>query len=127
MSDRGKVTILFQGPDFSHADPNNVSIDMDKARPSIYQLDVTVESMDLDYGTITVDVDLDDGDNLILAVPAAMCNEEGVPLGEIAWRIEPDRKLLEKVPGLAEFIGCVFGRVITVNGGDRPIMAKHNN
>ena len=107
-----RVNVCFQGPDFNE-DRNPTSKGaFDKG------FSIIVDAYDFDYGSVTVDPDLDEGINWILAVPAPYMNEEGRECGEIAWRIAPDPVLLDKFPELHEHYGKVYGRIIVTGAAD---------
>lgn len=100
---KNAVNITFQGRDFSKDQPDGFGL--------------TVAGFDLDYDVLTVYLNTDDGDNLTLANKAAMCNEELVPVGKIAWRINPDPAIIKAHPSVARHVGEVYGRVIVTAGG----------
>lgn len=120
MNEAHHINITFQGRDWSSAMPENM--------PD--QFGLIFAGYDLDYGSITVYTTFDDGINHTLAVPAAMCNEEGVPIGERGWRIEPDPELLAKRPDLGRYVGLVYGRILVTAGGhavDQPVQRQSTN
>lgn len=98
------VNIRFDGPD--------CNTDRQSKGYNTPGIDIVAEGFDLDYCALTVYHKSDDGYNYMLAVPAPYMNEDGVECGEIAWKIEPEPKLLELLPKLREHVGKVFGRVI---------------
>ncbi len=107
MNEEHPINITFQGRDWSAAMPENMPDDFG----------LVFAGYDLDYGSMTVYTNFDDGMNHTLAVPAAMCNEEGIPIGDRGWRIAPDPELLAKRPDLGRYIGLVYGRILVTAGG----------
>lgn len=105
------VTICFQGPDFNEERfPSS-----DGAYDNGFAL--TVIGFDLDYDCLTVypQADGEMDYNHVLAVKSEYMNEDGVECGSIAWLIQPEDSLLEKMPELREHIGKIYGRVIVTS------------
>lgn len=102
------VQVGFQGADFNEQrNPQGKG-----AWDSGFYIDAI--GFDLDYSTVTI-YPIADGEmdyNHVLAVSSDYMNENGEECGEIAWRIEPEELLLEKMPELREHVGKVYGRVL---------------
>jgi hypothetical protein len=106
------ITVIFQGADFNEqrnpqgrgAFDNGFSID--------------ALGFDLDYSSLTIYpyTDPEPDYNMTLARRSDYMNEDGVECGDIAWRIEPEDGLLDKMPEIRPHIGKVYGRVIVTSG-----------
>jgi len=96
------ITVLFSAPDFN--------LQRNPKREDDNDLAVTVKGLNIDFSRLTL-IPQNHNEDLQVAIPSPYMNEDGEECGEIAWRIEPETKLLTLMPELGPYVGCIYGFV----------------